>query len=102
VELFDTSDYYGASSATPGGPVAGFGHNEELLRRHITALAPSAARELVSLAVVCTAGLWPFAHPSAAVAEAQLDPEPADTKVDFADRLGRTLHIAVTGLLSLQ
>ncbi|ROO87664.1 aryl-alcohol dehydrogenase-like predicted oxidoreductase [Actinocorallia herbida] len=33
VELFDTSDYYGASSATPGGPVAGFGHNEELLGR---------------------------------------------------------------------
>lgn len=33
VELFDTSDYYGASSATPGRPVAGFGHNEELLGR---------------------------------------------------------------------
>ncbi|MFE7506969.1 aldo/keto reductase [Promicromonospora sp. NPDC057488] len=33
VELFDTSDYYGASSATPGRPVAGFGHNERLLGR---------------------------------------------------------------------
>ncbi|MFI1839004.1 aldo/keto reductase [Streptomyces olivaceoviridis] len=33
VELFDTSDYYGAGSATPGRPVAGFGHNEELLGR---------------------------------------------------------------------
>ncbi|MFF3947088.1 aldo/keto reductase [Streptomyces sp. NPDC001902] len=33
VELFDTSDYYGASSATPGRPVPGFGHNEELLGR---------------------------------------------------------------------
>lgn len=33
VELFDTSDYYGAGSATPGLPVAGFGHNEELLGR---------------------------------------------------------------------
>lgn len=33
VELLDTSDYYGASSATPGRPVAGFGHNEELLGR---------------------------------------------------------------------
>ncbi|MCQ4212946.1 aldo/keto reductase [Streptomyces longispororuber] len=33
VELLDTSDYYGASSATPGQPVAGFGHNEELLGR---------------------------------------------------------------------
>ncbi|MFF5553633.1 aldo/keto reductase [Streptomyces olivaceoviridis] len=33
VELFDTSDYYGAGSATPGRPVAGFGHNEGLLGR---------------------------------------------------------------------
>jgi aryl-alcohol dehydrogenase-like predicted oxidoreductase len=33
VDLFDTSDYYGASSATPGRPVAGFGHNETLLGR---------------------------------------------------------------------
>ncbi|MGW0856107.1 aldo/keto reductase [Streptomyces sp. NPDC002690] len=33
VELFDTSDYYGAGSAVPGGAVAGFGHNEELLGR---------------------------------------------------------------------
>ncbi|WP_189313111.1 aldo/keto reductase [Streptomyces brasiliensis] len=33
VELFDTSDYYGAGSAVPGSPVAGFGHNEELLGR---------------------------------------------------------------------
>ncbi|MEV0847203.1 aldo/keto reductase [Streptomyces sp. NPDC049954] len=31
VELLDTSDYYGASSAEPGRPVAGFGHNESLL-----------------------------------------------------------------------
>ncbi|WP_426570221.1 TetR family transcriptional regulator [Streptomyces canus] len=74
----------------------------ELLRGRIPTLSPSAARELVSLTVVCTAGLWPFAHPSPAVTEAQQDPELADTKVDFAARLGRTLHIAVTGLLSLQ
>ncbi|MFE9628097.1 TetR family transcriptional regulator [Streptomyces sp. NPDC006527] len=74
----------------------------ELLRGRITTLSPAAARELVSLTVVCTAGLWPFAHPSPAVTEAQQDPELADTKVDFAARLGRTLHIAVTGLLSLQ
>lgn len=33
VELFDTADYYGASSASPGSPVAGFGHNETLLGR---------------------------------------------------------------------
>lgn len=33
VDFLDTSDYYGASSATPGAPVAGFGHNETLLGR---------------------------------------------------------------------
>jgi aryl-alcohol dehydrogenase-like predicted oxidoreductase len=33
VDFLDTSDYYGASSATPGRPVAGFGHNETLLGR---------------------------------------------------------------------
>lgn len=74
----------------------------ELLRQHISALSPAAARELVSLTVVCTAGLWPFAHPSPAVVEAQQDPELAATKVDFAERLGRTLHIAATGLLDLE
>jgi AcrR family transcriptional regulator len=74
----------------------------ELLRQHITALNPGAARELVSLTVVCTAGLWPFAHPSPAVVEAQQDPELAATKVDFGERLGRTLHIAATGLLDLE
>lgn len=78
------------------------GELSDLLRRHITTLTAAAARELVSLTVVFTAGLWPFAHPSEAVAEAQRDPELAATKVDFADRLGRTLHITVTGLLSLR
>ncbi|WP_372346692.1 TetR family transcriptional regulator [Streptomyces sp. KL116D] len=72
-----------------------------LVRSHIAALTPDAARELVSLTVVYTAGLWPFAHPSDAVAEAQRTPELADTKVDFATRLGRTLHIGVIGLLRL-
>ncbi|MFF4354828.1 TetR/AcrR family transcriptional regulator [Streptomyces sp. NPDC001530] len=72
----------------------------DLLRQHITALTPDAARELVSLTVVYTAGLWPFAHPSDAVAEAQRHPELTDTKVDFAAMLGRTLHLLVTGLLS--
>ncbi|MGY0021475.1 TetR family transcriptional regulator [Streptomyces sp. YJ-C3] len=77
------------------------GELAQLLRQHIAGLTPATARELVSLTVVCTAGLWPFAHPSPAVAEAQQAPELADTRVDFADRLGRTLHIAVIGLLSL-
>jgi AcrR family transcriptional regulator len=74
----------------------------ELVRRHIAGLTPSAAGELVSLIVVCTAGLWPFAQPSEAVVVAQRDPGLAATKVDFADRLGRTLHIAVAGLLTLR
>ncbi|MFF1488636.1 aldo/keto reductase [Streptomyces sp. NPDC058319] len=38
VDFFDTSDYYGASSAAPGSPVAGFGHNEELLGRALKGL----------------------------------------------------------------
>ncbi|SDY59675.1 Predicted oxidoreductase [Saccharopolyspora shandongensis] len=33
VDFLDTSDYYGAGSATPGHPVPGFGHNEGLLGR---------------------------------------------------------------------
>ncbi|MET9880969.1 TetR family transcriptional regulator [Actinacidiphila glaucinigra] len=74
----------------------------ELLAQHIAPLPRPAARELVSLTVVYTAGLWPFAYPSEAVAEAQRDPELADTRVDFAERLGRTLHIAAAGLLSLR
>lgn len=45
--------------------------------------------------------MWPFAQPSPAVAEAQQDPGLAHTRVDFAERLGRTLHVAVTGLLTL-
>ncbi|CAL9340503.1 TetR family transcriptional regulator [Streptomyces sp. enrichment culture] len=73
----------------------------DLLRHHLPELTPAAAVELVSLTVVCTAGLWPFAHPSPAVAEAQRDPGLAHTRVDFAERLGRTLHVAVTGLLTL-
>ncbi|MFF0478837.1 TetR/AcrR family transcriptional regulator [Streptomyces sp. NPDC004284] len=73
----------------------------DVMRGSMTGLTPATSRELVSLTIVCTAGLWPFAHPSEAVAEAQRDPELAGTRVDFAQRLGRTLHVAVTGLLEL-
>lgn len=38
VDFLDTSDYYGASSATPGQPVAGFGHNEGLLGQALKGL----------------------------------------------------------------
>ncbi|MCQ4212816.1 TetR/AcrR family transcriptional regulator [Streptomyces longispororuber] len=71
-----------------------------LLQRRLTGLTAAQARELVSLTVVYTAGLWPFAHPSEAVSEALEDPELAGTKVDFAARLGRTLQVTVAGLLS--
>ncbi|MEV7814518.1 TetR family transcriptional regulator [Streptomyces flaveolus] len=72
----------------------------DLLRGHLAGLSPAAAGELVALCVVCMAGLWPFAHPSEAVAQAQLHPELADTRVDFAERLGRTLYVVVSGLLN--
>ncbi|WP_257042292.1 hypothetical protein [Streptomyces sp. TLI_55] len=47
-----------------------------------------------------TAGIWPFAHPSLAVVEAQRHPGLAGTRVDFSGRLGRTLHLATAGLLT--
>ena len=72
-----------------------------MLRRHATALTQPAARELVGLLIVVTAGLWPFANPSPQVVEALEDPRLAHTRVDFADRLSRALRIAVTGLLNL-
>ncbi|MFD8565671.1 TetR/AcrR family transcriptional regulator [Streptomyces sp. NPDC059639] len=72
----------------------------DVLRGHLTALSCAEARELVSLTVLYAAGLWPFAHPSPAVVEAQRDPELADTKVDFAERLGRALYLSATGLLT--
>ncbi|WP_399896158.1 TetR family transcriptional regulator [Streptomyces sp. BBFR51] len=73
-----------------------------LLRQYATALTQPAARELVALAIVVTAGLWPFANPSPQVVEALKDPQLAHTRVDFAERLGRALRIAVTGLLNLR
>ncbi|MEV7074808.1 hypothetical protein [Streptomyces sp. NPDC093990] len=63
---------------------------------------PETARELVSPTVAYTAGLWPFAHTSPAVSEAQRALELAATKVDFVARLGRILHVAVTRLLALR
>ncbi|MFI2364363.1 TetR/AcrR family transcriptional regulator [Promicromonospora sp. NPDC019610] len=73
----------------------------DLLRRHLTTLTRTEARELASLTVVYTAGLWPFAQPSDAVAEALRDSRLAPTKVDFAARLDRILQVAVAGLSDL-
>jgi AcrR family transcriptional regulator len=72
-----------------------------MLAERIGALSPAGARELVSLMILLVAGLWPFANPSAAVAEAVQDPRLAHSRVDFADRLSRSLQVAVTGLLAL-
>ncbi|XVV11266.1 TetR family transcriptional regulator [Actinoplanes sp. CA-131856] len=72
-----------------------------VLRERIPALTEQSARELVSYTVLLIAGLWPFANPSPGVAEAVRDPRLADSRVDFAERLGRGLVVAVTGLLTL-
>lgn len=77
------------------------GRLADRLRQHVPDLTQSASRELVSLTIVLTAGLWPFANPSPAVAEALEDSELAHTRVDFAERLSRALHVAVTGLIAL-
>ncbi|MFG3555750.1 TetR family transcriptional regulator [Micromonospora sp. NPDC047557] len=69
-----------------------------LLRQRIPALTAPASRELVSLTILLIAGLWPFANPSPAVAEAVQDPLLAHSRVNFSDRLSRALHITVTGL----
>jgi AcrR family transcriptional regulator len=72
-----------------------------LLRQHIPALTVPASRELVSQSILLIAGLWPFANPSPAVAEAIQDPLLAHSRVDFPDRLSRALLITVTGLLTV-
>ncbi|MFF5081208.1 TetR/AcrR family transcriptional regulator [Actinoplanes sp. NPDC000266] len=71
------------------------------LRERIPALTEESARELTSYTVLLIAGLWPFANPSPGVAEAVRDPRLAGSRVDFAERLGRALVVAVTGLLTL-
>ncbi len=70
-----------------------------LLRQRIPALTVPASRELVALSILLIAGLWPFANPSAAVAEAVQDPLLAHSRVIFADRLSRALLVTITGLL---
>ncbi|GLZ60504.1 TetR family transcriptional regulator [Micromonospora parva] len=70
-----------------------------LLRQRIPALTVPASRELVALSILLIAGLWPFANPSPAVAEAVQDPLLAHSRVIFADRLSRALLVTITGLL---
>jgi AcrR family transcriptional regulator len=70
----------------------------ELLGARVTTLSPAAAREFVSMMILLTAGLWPFANPSSSVAEAVRDPRLAGSRVDFAARLSRYLQVALAGL----
>jgi AcrR family transcriptional regulator len=72
-----------------------------LLRERVPALTEPASLELVQLMILLTAGLWPFANPSPSVLQAVEDPRLAGSRVDFAGRLGRSLTVAVTGLLAL-
>ncbi|MEV6304223.1 TetR family transcriptional regulator [Actinoplanes sp. NPDC051861] len=72
-----------------------------LLRVRMPGLKETAARELVAHLILLVAGLWPFANPAPAVAEAVRDPRLAHSRVDFAARLGRALQVTVTGLLAL-
>ncbi|MBM2618966.1 TetR/AcrR family transcriptional regulator [Actinoplanes sp. LDG1-06] len=74
-----------------------------LLAERIPALShrPGAARELVAMMILLVAGLWPFANPAPAVAEAVQDPALAHSRVNFPDRLGRALTVAITGLAAL-
>ena len=72
-----------------------------LLTERIPALTGPAAREFVALTILLLAGLWPFANPAPAVAEAVTDPRLAHSRVDFPARLGRALEVTLTGLLAL-
>jgi len=64
------------------------------------ALTEGQAREWVQMLILLVAGLWPFAQPAAAVQEALTDPALASSRVDFRQRLERTLSIALRGILS--
>jgi|SRR3954452_12357540 AcrR family transcriptional regulator len=70
-----------------------------LIAERVPALTEAAAREFVAMTILLVAGLWPFANPAPAVAEAVQDPRLARSRVDFAARLGRSLQVVITGLL---
>jgi AcrR family transcriptional regulator len=69
-----------------------------LVQARAPQLTDAAANELVNLSVVLLTGLWPFANPSPSVMEATDDARLLDARIDFADRFGRALQLAVTGL----
>lgn len=72
----------------------------QIVRDCLPELTADQGREFVSLIVVIVAGLWPFANPSPAVQAAQRHPSLAGSRVDFSDRLGRYLFVALSGILS--
>lgn len=83
------------------------GNREQLLRlasmitERLPGLDDAAAGELVNTSVVLIVGLWPFAHPSAAVAEAIDDPRLSASRIDFTDTFSRDLQVMIAGLLEL-
>ena len=72
-----------------------------LLAGRIPALTEAGAREFVAMMILLIAGLWPFANPSASVAEAVEDPRLMRSRVDFEARLGRALQVTLSGLITL-
>jgi AcrR family transcriptional regulator len=70
-----------------------------IVAAHIPELDEAAALELTSMVSNFVAGLWPVANPSPVVAEAINDPCLIRAKVNFTDRLSRTITVLIAGLL---
>lgn len=73
----------------------------ELLLAALPGLTPETATELSSAIFVLTAGIWPLAHPNAAVREAVRDRRLAGSRIDFEARLQRLVIVLVTGFRAL-
>lgn len=73
----------------------------DIVAERVEGLTDAAALEFVHMAILLVAGLWPFANPAPSVAEALQDARLAPSRVDFPERLGRALHVTLSGLLAL-
>lgn len=72
-----------------------------VIRRHLPEFGDRDAYELVSTATLVTAAAWPYSQPSEALKAAYaLDPAVAATRVDFAELVGRTLEVTISGLFA--
>lgn len=68
--------------------------------QRLPTLDEDAAREWVQMLILLVAGLWPFAHPSPALAETLVRPEHASLRVDFPKRLSRALTVSLLGIVA--